>query len=70
MSEVRHPTLTVCKVDPLSPTSYCFACGYLLKPGEEIWLKSIPIFFRYGKQRKKAKGNTNHVHKEHVKCRE
>lgn len=39
-----------------------------MKEGEEITTRRIPIHFKYGKQRKKAKGNTELVFKVHVRC--
>lgn len=65
-----EPTLTVCQVDPFSPSSYCYRCRYLLKPGEEIYLARRPIPVRWGKQRKKLKGNTDVTFKQHVTCPE
>lgn len=46
----------------------CFRCKQSLHAGDEVETVSLPILFRYGKQRKKAKANTHHTHVRHVKC--
>jgi hypothetical protein len=62
------PEFIVEKLDPFSPTSYCWRCRHLMREGETVHFVQLPIHFRYGKQQKKAKANTSHTHMAHVKC--
>jgi predicted nucleic acid-binding Zn ribbon protein len=55
-------------VDPFCPGSYCHICKQLFKEGDVVCLRSREILFRFGKQRKKAKGNTHITLKVHENC--
>lgn len=54
----------------LGPSMCCWHCQKVFKEGEETMIRNIPIPFRYGKQRKKAKGNTHIGLMIHVRCPE
>jgi hypothetical protein len=45
----------------LGASMCCHRCGVIFKPGDETRIMQIPIPFRYGKQRKKAKEANTHI---------
>lgn len=66
----RGPRMEVVQLHPLraAPFSCCFFCRHVMKEGEEVSTVTIALPIRYGKQRKKLKGNTDRTHLAHADC--
>ena len=54
--------------DFTSDFAICYRCRKVIQTGEMIEFITIQHLFRWPKQKKKAKGNTDHTHKQHVGC--
>ncbi len=57
------------KWELLSEGKDCWLCQNPIKPGEEITSDRIPFYFRYGKQKKKAKANDHVSFLVHHSCK-
>lgn len=46
----------------------CYRCKHIFKEGDETLIYQKPIYFRWPKQRKKAKANTHNGLRIHLRC--
>lgn len=52
----------------IGPSMCCYRCKHMFKEGDETFIYQKPIYFRWPKQRKKAKANTHNGLRIHLRC--